>query len=247
MWARVDQWLQFSDKWDECLNEEPKLAYFKMHEADKRIKQFDGWSKATRNAKVEKLAEIIDEYAFRAVNITYSVEGLQAFLLPRPEGAGSWPLDKPYFWAFHQYIKAACFELFDIGVGEPCEIVFDEQVQMAAKVKAWYRAMLFAIPQPIRALAPMEPLFRDDKEFRPLQAADMLAWLQRRNAASIPHDFAWLQEKFKTLRYSRYSIMPGFVVAPEMTAILELTPEERIEFVKEMWKLETFHYGRNGG
>jgi hypothetical protein len=49
-------------------------------------------------------------------------------------------------------------------------------------------------------------MFRDDKEFVPLQAADLAAWLQRNKAASTLHKFAWVSEVVgENLRTSPFS------------------------------------------
>ena len=47
---------------------------------------------------------------------------------------------------------------------------------------------------------PVEPLFRDDKEFLPLQAADLLAWVSRRDAVGDPHSFGWLWQELTDVR-----------------------------------------------
>lgn len=248
LWARAEEWLQFSDEWDRCLRESPGIRWFKMKEAGGEPPfdgEFHGFTTTQRDNKVRKLAQIIDTFAFRALNITLDLTVLDKMYIPKPKGAKYWPLDKPYFWAFHQFILAACLELNDVGAKGQCEIMFDEYGQWGERVKRWYPALRLSIPASVRHLAPKEPVFKDDKKILPLQAADMLAWLQRRNASGIPHSFGWLLDVFTSLRYSPYSIMPGRASQDSGVWPPPPTPEELAEYLVELKKLDDFHYGRD--
>src|ERR1700730_15824407 len=63
----------------------------------------------------------------------------------------------------------------------------------------------------IRAVMPVEPLFRSDFDVLPLQAADLLAWMvrQRKSAESDEFPFSWLDEELSGVKRSRLSTTLG--------------------------------------
>jgi hypothetical protein len=82
---------------------------------------------------------------------------------------------------------------------------------------------------------PIEPEFRDDEEFLPLQASDMLAWLWRRGTEYGPNSFDWLASEFKAVEMSPHSTV--FSAKKMMDIVgrsfdLRLTPEEIAEYKK---------------
>ena len=84
----------------------------------------------------------------------------------------------PYFFPFQMTICAIGYELAVLGHREPFEIFFDEHVIFGPRAKAWYPVIRAAVPDDdVRAIMPVEPLFRSDLEVLPLQASDMTAWL----------------------------------------------------------------------
>jgi hypothetical protein len=49
---------------------------------------------------------------------------------------------------------------------------------------------------------PVEPIFRDDVDFVPLQASDLLAWLVRRELNGLDHTFDWIPNAMYGLTWS---------------------------------------------
>src|SRR5207249_2482907 len=88
---------------------------------------------------------------------------------------------------------------------ERFEIFFDEQLVMAPRVKQWYPIIRATAEEQEMQLMPLEPLFRDDVENMPLQAADMLAWLSRRESSGADHSFGWIPSKLPNITFSQYS------------------------------------------
>jgi hypothetical protein len=89
------------------------------------------------------------------------------------------------------------------GHDEKIEIIFDEHDVFSREAKSWYPkirrslrqgAEQNAIARRIFQIMPTEPLFRDDIEFVPLQAADMLAWSINRSLRT-ENPFLWLWEE----------------------------------------------------
>lgn len=205
--AHSEDWARFSDEWRTCLDAEPRLRTFKMREAASCKGQFNGWSEAQRDAKLLLLARIINRYARIA---TYSAIDLEAH-------AEMWvpvqrkPHSEPYFWPFHNTIMAACFELWDRGWRERFEIIFDEQVIFGPRAKAWYPAIRDVVAFQNRdesTIMPVDPMFRTDDEFLPLQACDLFAWCWRRGSdigLSGQRPFEWLLPEMRNVSQTEYS------------------------------------------
>ena len=201
--ADAENWAQFSDAWHLCLGQDPAIAYFKMREATGLSGQFHRFSKPRRDEKLRSLAALVDQYADTA---TLSIIDLDAH-------SKTWgrtehkPLNEVYFWPFQNTILASCFELWDQKRRERFEIIFDEQVVFGPRAKAWYPAIRDTLrhrePGP-HSIMPVDPLFRTDDEFMPLQAADFLAGCCRRRLGG-DQQFDWLLEGLPTIHTSDHS------------------------------------------
>jgi hypothetical protein len=226
--GRTEEWAVFSERWARILAESPTVPLFKMHDAAALTGHFYGFSQPARDAKVKKLAELIAESGFNVIHVTLDMAGFDATFKVYPR---SKPLNKPYFHAFHIMIMAVGYELLDRGERERFEIIFDEHKALGEKAKRWYPVVREANEAAIQALLPVEPLFRDDSDFLPLQAADMMAWLCRRDTIGEDYPFGWLAPVFSRMTVSEYS---QFLDRKRMEGILSraaevyerLTPED---------------------
>ena len=88
----------------------------------------------------------------------------------------------PLFMPYQTVVASLAQGFWGLGVREPFEMAFDSNAVLEPIIRAFYAY----IREPMRrtlgeagALLPSDVLFRDDKQFMPLQAADMLAGLQR--------------------------------------------------------------------
>lgn len=203
--AHSDQWAAFSDEWRTELDAGRSVQYFKMREAAGFSGEFFGFSETQRNDKLLALARIINRYVGFVV---FSSIDLDAHAKTWAVSVGK-PLNEPYFWTFHNTINAACFELWDIGWREPFEIIFDEQVIFGPRAKMWYPLMrdTIKIREPEAwAIMPVDPMFKSDLEFLPIQACDLIAWCGRRDGEN-PKDrpFAWLDDVIAKPYVSDYS------------------------------------------
>jgi hypothetical protein len=57
--SSVDHWSAFTEAWQACLDESPKIAYFKMQEAASRNEQFARFGVPERDEKLQKLCRLI--------------------------------------------------------------------------------------------------------------------------------------------------------------------------------------------
>lgn len=203
--CHAEAWALFTDEWLACLEANPRIKYFKMKEAAGYGGQFHIFTQPQRDAKLRDLARIINRYA-RCV--TYSCIDLDAHA-EILEGFTSKPFNEAYFRIYQNTIIASCFELWDAGLRERFEIIFDTQVIFGPRARGWYAMVqnIMQMNEPEAAtILPVDPMFRDDREFFPLQAADLFAWCIR-DATDIGGDgeFQWLLGELKDVALSDYS------------------------------------------
>lgn len=223
-----EDWAQFSDEWKACLDAHPRIRVFKMREAASCNGQFHGCSEAERDAKLRSLAQIINRHA---KYVTCSVIDLQAFAEVFASVFRK-PHSEPYFWPFHNTIMASCFELWDRGWRERFEIIFDEQVIFGPRAKAWYPAVraTVALQNPEESsIMPVDPMFRTDEDFLPLQACDLFAWCMRRGhdiGSDGERPFEWLLPELSNVFVSEYAQFYDRERLQSVVALSEKASEE---------------------
>ena len=220
--GRAEQWAAFADKWAACLAEAPTVAYFKMSEAAGCSGQFYGLNEQQRNDKLVALVKVLNEFPFDAIHVTLDLAEHATFFAPK---LGPEPLPKhkisrerlrvlavannSYFYAFNTFLSSAAFHLWDAGERERFEFIVDEHRSLGERTHKWYPVVREAMFEPIRSIMPTKPLPRDDLEFLPLQAADMIAWLQRAKNTDEGHEFEWLGPHFTNMGLSPRSAYLG--------------------------------------
>ena len=190
--ARADLWAKFSDEWSETLNERPAIKYLKMYEAAKLDGQFRGWSVAARDEKLRKLVAVLVRNApRRAIHFTYDTADFQKYRAPR----GLPPIADPYFEGALGIMAGVCYDEIDLGVPEEVEIIFDEHLIFRPRLHMWYpllKARIELYDPALKGVLPLQPSFKDDKRFPPLQAADIVAWLFRNAFSGQRTEFEWI-------------------------------------------------------
>jgi hypothetical protein len=221
--AHSDHWAAFSDKWTATLAAAPPIRYFKMREAASFSHQFYRFSETQRNDKLIKLASIIDRYAQFVVFSAFDLDAHEQTWFK----SNAKPLNEPYFWTFHNTIHAVMFELWDIGWRERFEIIFDEQDIFGPRARNYYPAIRAAmtVREPeASALLPVDPIFRSDVEFLPLQACDLIAWCGRKDATDPSNRrFAFLDDVIRKPYASDYS---QFYDLDRLKDVLAMSREE---------------------
>jgi hypothetical protein len=109
------------------------------------------------------------------------------------------PMNEPYFWPYQNTILATAFTLQDKGWRERFEAIFDENLIFGTRAKMWYPVIreTIRIQEPAAyPLLPVDPMFKTDDEFLPLQACDLFAWCFREGTdlgpAAEDRPFEWL-------------------------------------------------------
>ena len=174
--APVSSWEGFSRRWQELLNKEPKLAYFKMKEAHGLRGEFKGWRVEDRDARVMEFADVIKQTE-RAIGITSAIfwEDFRQVCAEFPDV----PLH-PYDMLFHGSMAVLHGYCRRNGVKEKIDFVLDEQGKWAERAVRAYESSLPIFTDEEKQLMGKLPIHSSDKEFLPLQAADLIAWQTRR-------------------------------------------------------------------
>jgi hypothetical protein len=120
------KWAAFSDEWKECLKKEPKIAYFKSHEAMTQQSEFLGKRVDVCDHKVKDLADIIHRSApiCLATSVTWS-DYREVFGGKLPNN-----IDDPYFILFYRILELMMICQQDIAEVErydKVDFTFDEQ------------------------------------------------------------------------------------------------------------------------
>ena len=174
--STAEKWRAFSDDWKTKLEESPGLDYFKMSEAASLNGEFGrGWNPALRDQRVFELAEIIARHALVRVDSWCYREPFDDTIrgiVDLPE------FQDPYGLLFYQLVFAIITYRLGNG-GVKCDLIFDEQgkVLPSRMLLYWEFAKSFAPSpdrMPILETQPA-PIFRSDRRFLPLQAADLYA------------------------------------------------------------------------
>jgi hypothetical protein len=245
--AESEAWSEFSDEWRAALKHPPSLGYFKMREPAGQPPrgEFFGLSYLERDKKLRVLARIINRYARI---YTQSVIDLKAFSEVW-KGRFSHTND-PYFWPFQNTILASGYTIFDLGIRDRFEIIFDEHLILGPRAKIWYpvlREFVRDREPTLYMVLPIDPLFRKDDDFLPLQAADMFAWCTRREADGEDNTFDWLLPEFTNIMRSEYS---QYFDADRMRAAIELSDQQLREgnidreLIKKYQETHKLIYGR---
>ena len=93
--------------------------------------------------------------------------------------------DNPYPFLFLQTVLAVAVRGDLYGINSACDFIFDEQLGFQEEILGWWpqtRALIDRAPRSdIAQRVGSPPIFRNEKEFLPLQAADLYAWQVRYN------------------------------------------------------------------
>jgi len=90
-------------------------------------------------------------------------------------------IDNPYFICFYNLIIAILAFQRRYRLDTQIDFIFDVQGKLGQKTNELYYIVDKIAPKQARKYIGSPPIFKDDKEVLPLQAADLYAWLIRRH------------------------------------------------------------------
>ena len=198
------RWEAFATWWHDRLVDTPyPIQCFKMAQVVSGDGFFEGIRDDFREAKAQALATVIHKSNIPAIVTQMSWRDYNKTIRGKVDSR----LDNPYAIFFFKTL-AVVSELqirVDDALREeygnyefpaqPVNFVFDEQGQHGLNALSWFGPLRDSLKEPHRTMLSNTPNFRDDCDFLPLQAADMLAWHIRR-----VHEYPNEERRIKTLQ-----------------------------------------------
>ncbi|MFZ0460016.1 MAG: DUF3800 domain-containing protein [Rhodoplanes sp.] len=177
---RAEWWAVFADTWAQELRAEPAIDYLKMVEAQNLRDQFRGWDPQVRDEKLRGLARVIRHFEPLSFQVSVSREFYSRVVAPvSPYGIAT-----PYYPCCEATMAVLANFAAESKMEGQIEFIFDEQDRISDDIQRFFEKSTGQLPRKARRKIAGPPLFRNDKQFLPLQAADMLAWHIRREHES---------------------------------------------------------------
>lgn len=185
--SKVGAWAKFSEEWSERLKQSG-LAYFKMSEAMGWTKEFskeNGWDAKSIENEVNCLSKIIADNCKSTISCRIETSLFQKLVLPTPTVIiRNNTNQNPYYFLYMRLISSYWARCEKMGIKERCDFIFDKQHGYEKRAAELYCSLLDdnkrEFPKSHRSYIGSKPRWEDDKEYLPIQAADMVAWLLRR-------------------------------------------------------------------
>jgi hypothetical protein len=176
-------WEHFSGEWEKTLHSGRPIEYLHMKETGKHCHggQFAGWSVDEIDEKLLSLGEII--HAHQPILLAAHAKWSE-FEKFKSRSARAQFVQNPYKALFHEIIRIMYGGGKQRNKPRSVDFVFDEQGDVGLEAQSWYLDIKAAFPPEARPFFGSLPEFKSDLKIVPLQAADMMAWFQRRNLCS---------------------------------------------------------------
>lgn len=177
--ATAEVWKRFSKEWQRALEMRPRIRYFKLREALRGEGEFNGASERLRTERIGIMRSIVEQFDLKEFGIGFRLDDYHAGFARFGKSH-----DNPYYYATGELITNLGRNVEKFGLPRArLDIVFDDQVMEKARVaEGWEWAAKHSNPDPpdlISEVLQKCPVWRDDLEVLPLQAADMHAtWIR---------------------------------------------------------------------
>jgi hypothetical protein len=173
---RARAWGLFSEAWDEELRRKPSIEYLKMSEARALRGQFLGWKPEDRNEKINDLARLVAH--FKPISFEFSISKVS--YVQYMYGDVPYGVLEPKLLSAFAVISILTDAMSQDGSDMQIDFIFDEMQGVDFDTLVLFDALKNNLPYRQRKLISSPPIFRNDVQFKPIQAADMLAWHLRR-------------------------------------------------------------------
>jgi hypothetical protein len=145
-----------------------------------------GWDEAKRDDRLITLARIIKKHTRIRLSAWIRHDDFEQHIKSIPSPVRRLAADSPYVLLFQQVIMAPAVFGDRHGItDDPCDFIFDKQGAFSEEATQWWPMFKWTVENSSKSdLAKFvgdQPIFRDEKVFLPLQAADLYAWQVRNN------------------------------------------------------------------
>ena len=202
---QAEKWAKFSDDWRAECQRPPQIEYFKMFEAADASGEFASVQYDIRRYKILKLIEVIHRHELHGLCAHFKWCEWRDFSRSLRGPAK----DQPYASLFFLMIDVVKMYQENLGIfPQKSQLDFDNQGKWGRFAIDWYGRMMddsqpFCFSREYREILEGTPHQLDDKQYVPLQAADMLAWAIRRkiddtiigDPGLVGPDFSWVYEE----------------------------------------------------
>jgi hypothetical protein len=210
--ADLPTWEKFADQWEAALGKPPRLEYFKMADAESLRSDgpFADFTEAQRDRRVNDLIDVILGHDLFEGSCHLSQADYDQILKPILEVQPDW--DDPYLFLFTNLVTlfAGYERRFgaatrgvpknqlvviseDATIASGCgpqvvDYVFDNQGKVTERRARRLYRQFCVHPMNEQAANLGNVDFRDDRDFEPLQAADLTAWQHRRRLCLVSRE-----------------------------------------------------------
>ena len=181
--ASAESWANFSVVWQSILDDY-KIEYFRMSQAWRMARMYRHLSSIQRDEMIIRLIRCIHDHVERAFAVSVPFDAHAHWM-----GSNEFPDNqslRAYTGAFWFAMCSVYKYGYDQRFDQPIEVIFDEQggesmPKILASVDQFREVSAVHFPN---YRIPF-PQFKEDKDTLPLQAADLVAWLVRRDAYNM--------------------------------------------------------------
>jgi Protein of unknown function (DUF3800) len=177
--STAEQWALLFDEWEIETKSPKRIEYFKYSEwRAPPGGQFYRFSDDERDEKISNLHSIICKHTMLAISVALKVSEFNKYWsqrhLPKRQRKVPVRFRSKYALAAFALMSTLSKEAPLLGMDGPIDFIFDNHVKESWKVQELHEAFREVNDMLGRTIGDT-PIFRDDKAFPPLQAADMLA------------------------------------------------------------------------
>lgn len=177
----AEAWSLFSETWQEALEQDPSIEYLKMSEANSLRGEFSGWSEAARDNKIFLLTTVIKYFEPVSFHVSVSRKLFSEHITPNAPYA----LKSPHFLCVSSIMAVVAKYIDSLPEKVPVDFIFDRQEGVQFDISLFFEQLIGGLSKSEKSLIAKTPVFADDKEFLPLQAADLLAWHLRKQDGAL--------------------------------------------------------------
>lgn len=240
-----DRWEVFSSEWNAQKNEELNGRALKMKQFMKSISQ-DNFE-YSKNVTLMKFQDLINKYVECGVVIIVSVDHYKKHIADNFKKK-EW--QREYNFSVSRIIWHVLSREYCAGRVRAARFIFDTQVGEEKLIKNWWAQTKRNAPGRIRRRMGETPIWCRDEDYPPLQAADMVAWAYRRDAADVlgdagalnPHrknhallDFSVLSTRFPSNSQDLTPAVASVLISRLLSRARPAWANLKIEIIKEIW------------
>src|SRR5215213_1127091 len=143
-----------------------------MHDANRLWNEFErGWTRALVDQRVWELTDVILSHEMIRVDCAMRRSDYDQYISRVNFGQLA---AQPYFLCFYGLALGIIKSKVDLDINCDVDLIFDEQSTLGDKVLSWWPYVKEMLSPALDDFS--RPIFRNDRKFRPLQAADLYAW-----------------------------------------------------------------------